>query len=610
MFERHTYSKRERVILLVLFLAIWAFLWIKAVVAPMSHDEVATFFYFVQNHRFLPFFSEADANNHILNSALTTFFYSLFGPLPVALRLASLLSYVLYFLFTIKLSTQIKNALIRWAFVIVFSCSSGMIEFFALSRGYGMSMALLLGSLYYLMLAFQNNQFKYYLSCLFLALLALLANLTLLVTFLIIFVWLLLLNILKFEKGIKRNSILIISYIVLALIPLLGFLKYIFLLQNTGALYYGSLSGFWTLTVHTLSYMFTGFSGPMVPYVILFLFVFISILFVLIIAKEKIILLLTDSKLIFFILLCGNIAAIIYMGRVMRVNYPEDRTGLYLFPFFIGSLCFLLDRIIELWNKKWALLFLLPLLFFPLNFIYTLNFSRCNVYIEDRFPERYFDIISAAQKSGDFPATVGGNSVKLFCWTYFNYCHQGTQGAVHYWNFPSTDEEYQIVRTDEIPGWKNSYDSIDYDKHSRLLLLKRKIAYTRVLLDSLCLSSPLEVNGEYLDLCQYKTDSLLGKTLYLGYKLNFSTAMAPFNSRVVIDVCDKDGKSLVYEYICLNWLKLHYSGKEQNFINGMLIHKIPPEAASIKSYIWNLDKATYLVKGSVYLFSLAIPEKH
>jgi hypothetical protein len=604
MTETSAFSKKERILLFALFAAIWAFLWIKAIVAPMSHDEVATFFYYVQNHRFLPFVTQADANNHILNSAFTTLFYSLWGASPIVLRLESLLSFAVYFFFTVKISAHLKNKLVRWAFIIVFASASGMIEFFALSRGYGMSMAFLLGSLYYLMQTLQQNRALTYAASLLMGVLALSANLTLLVSFLIVFAWLLMRQLIQFRGGLKRNVAILISTIFLFIIPLWVLMKYIFHLQSAGALYYGSLSGFWQLTVNSLSFMFTGCNGPVVPFIILFLFINAAAIFLAILYKEKLLPLLTEPAMVFFVLLCANIAALLLMGRLLKVNYPEDRTGLYLFPFFIGSLCFLTDKALALWNRKWLLILLLPLMFFPVNFLYSLNFSRCNIYIEDRFPQRYFDRVSSAQRPGDFPPTVGGNSVKLFCWTYFNYRSGGTQGAVHFWNFPSIDEEYQIVRPDEIPAWKNSYDSIDYDKYSGLLLLQRKSTYTRVLLDSLSVSTPAEIKDEYFDLCTFSADSLRGKTLYLGYKLTFSTAEAPFNTRVVIDVGDKDGKSLAYEYISLNWLKLHYEGNSTNFINGMLIHKLPPEAVSIKSYIWNLDKAPYSVKGNVYLFNL------
>jgi len=124
------------------------------------------------------------------------------------------------------------------------------------------------------------------------------------------------------------------------------------------------------------------------------------------------------------------------------------------------------------------------------------------------------------------------------------------------------------------------------------------------LLDSVSILSKPEYSEEFFDLCKYKTDSLVGKTLYLGYKLTLSTTEIPFNTNVVIDISDNNGKPLVYQYICLNWLKLHYSGESQNFFNGMLIHKIPPEAATFKSYLWNLHKVPFSVKGSLYLFQL------
>jgi len=175
---------------------------------------------------------------------------------------------------------------------------------------------------------------------------------------------------------------------------------------------------------------------------------------------------------------------------------------------------------------------------------------------------------------------------------------------VHYWNFPSTDEEYQIAGAHEIPEWKMHYDSIDYDKPTGLFLLKRKTAYERILLDSLAVSTPATFNGEYFNLVEAKAGSLRGKMLYMGYRLTFASAATPFNTRIVIDIGDNNGKSLAYEYISLNWLKLHYTGDGQNFINGMLIHQIPPQAATIKSYIWNLDKTDYTMKGKIYLFEM------
>jgi hypothetical protein len=598
------FSKQERIVLFALFVAIWSYLWLKSILAPMSHDELATFYHFIQHTAFLPFFCHLDANNHVLNSALTSLFYILFGNSPFVLRLANLLSFIPYFYFAVKLSTHLKSGIIRWVFIITLSTSAGLIEFFALCRGYGMSMAFLLGSIYYLMQIFKTNQTKYFLLCLLLALLAFAANLTLLVSFLIIFVWILSHYILKFNSGFRRNLTLILAYLFMAIIPIAVFLKYIFLLQKTGALYYGNLSGFWQLSIHSISFMFTGIASPFFPYLFLVLFICILLIFILIIFKEKITNLFFDPAMIFFMLLCLNIISILLMGKVMKVNYPEDRTGLYLFPYFIGSLCFLSDKAILLSKKNWILILLFPLVFFPVNLIYSANLGRCNIYLLDRFPQRFFDTVYNHYKPEEFPATIGGNCTKLICWNYYNYRKDGSQSTVQDWNFPSNDEDYQIVMPHDIDRWKTYYDSLDIDKYSGLLLLKKKQPYLRSLIDSILVSSNFSNTEEYFNLFETKTDSLNGKTLYLGYKLNISSCVAPFNAHIIIDVQDKNGKGLYYQNIRLNWLKLHYAGDKINFINGMLIHKLPPEAASLKSYIWNIDKAPYEVSGNLYLYEL------
>jgi len=109
----------------------------------MAHDEIATFHYYVQTARFIPFFSHEDMNNHVINSALSSLFTYIFGLSPLVLRLANLLFFPLFCFFIWKLAIQFKTKLIRWWFIISLFLVQGFIEFFSLSRGYGMSMALL-----------------------------------------------------------------------------------------------------------------------------------------------------------------------------------------------------------------------------------------------------------------------------------------------------------------------------------------------------------------------------------------------------------------------------------------------------------------------------------
>ncbi len=604
MTETNVFSKKEKTILFILFLAVWVYLWLKAVWAPMMHDEIATFFYFVQNKTFVPFFSEWDANNHVLNSALTSVFFTLFGDAPVVLRMPNLLMFPVFFYFSLCLSANISNKTIRWVFILVLCCSIALVDFFAICRGYGMSMAFLMGSIHYLIKVFRDNKFKHQLYCLLLSLLALSANLNLMISFLMVLGLLIFQSILSFQRDIKKNLSLLALYLFLGVVPLLFFIAYMFQLKAHAALYYGSLLGFWKLTVFSLCTMITGMTNWIFPYIFMTLFFIMLFMAAMLSIKKINFKLITQPYLTFFILLCGNMAAILFLGKVMKVNYPEDRVGLYLFPYFIGSVCFLTDKFMAVWNKKWILLVLVPLVFFPVNFVYTLNFSHNNIYLQDRYPKRFFDKVVQQGSSDQYPATIGGNSVKHFCWTFFNYRSGGTQSAMQYWNFPSTDEEYQIARTDEIANWRNYYDSIDYDRSSQLILMKRKTTWHKTLLYSAEIPKADNFNGEFFDISRIKTDSLIGKTLYVGYKLSFQTLAVPFNTRLVIDVSDSAGKGLVYQYISLNWLKLHYTGPGLNLVNGMLVHKLPPEAATLKTYLWNINKIPYSVSGNIFVYEM------
>ena len=81
-----------------LFVFLWGYLWLRAIYTQLTHDETATFFRYIQPGLFMPYAHELSANNHILNSILSYFFYSVFGVSPMVLRLANLLAFPLYFI--------------------------------------------------------------------------------------------------------------------------------------------------------------------------------------------------------------------------------------------------------------------------------------------------------------------------------------------------------------------------------------------------------------------------------------------------------------------------------------------------------------------------------
>jgi len=88
---------------LILFSLLYVYIILRAILVPMAHDEVATFFHFVHTGHFLPHQAIQDANNHLLNSFLTWIFYTITGsPLPLTLRLSNLIFFPLFFYFLFK----------------------------------------------------------------------------------------------------------------------------------------------------------------------------------------------------------------------------------------------------------------------------------------------------------------------------------------------------------------------------------------------------------------------------------------------------------------------------------------------------------------------------
>src|SRR3954465_10567066 len=62
---------------------------------PFSHDEAATYFYYIQSGSFLPFSSHVDANNHFLLSACSWLCFKVAGPAKIVLRMPCLASFML-----------------------------------------------------------------------------------------------------------------------------------------------------------------------------------------------------------------------------------------------------------------------------------------------------------------------------------------------------------------------------------------------------------------------------------------------------------------------------------------------------------------------------------
>lgn len=293
--------------------AVFVFLSWRAWNIQVTPDEAYTFNAFIQSCNSLTPWVKWEANNHLLNTLFSAASVNLFGPYLFALRLANLLSWLLFAWAAFQLTLPIRSTWARSAGLVVLSSSPLLLEFFGLSRGYGMSMALMLLSLVFLRKILEGNINSSW-WWLLVAVLILLANLNLLpfiaLSGFVVYV------------SMKRAKALFLATL---LIILAAFAWYGFKLKAEGLLYFGG-QGFWTDTVGKSLFLMTGTAWGQRFYVLLL----IPLTLGLIRSKPG------DPRgpehfpFLILLLLVLQVSGVIFQHMLLQTPYPEGRTAMHL----------------------------------------------------------------------------------------------------------------------------------------------------------------------------------------------------------------------------------------------------------------------------------------
>ncbi|HSR54348.1 MAG TPA: hypothetical protein VLV83_26270 [Acidobacteriota bacterium] len=133
---------------------------LRAYYLSFTPDESRTYLTFVQSSLFqiLTFSTPIEpghlANNHVLNTMLTKLSAFFLGDSPLALRLPNVAAHVLYLTAAYKVSFRvIRQDLLAFCTFVILSSNPYVLDFFSLSRGYGLAMSFSLVALYLLLRA-------------------------------------------------------------------------------------------------------------------------------------------------------------------------------------------------------------------------------------------------------------------------------------------------------------------------------------------------------------------------------------------------------------------------------------------------------------------------
>ncbi len=587
---------KEVSVYILLSLILFIYLLIRAIYVPFTHDEASTFFRFVQPHNLMPEFSREALNNHFVNTILTYLSYIIFGSSKIALRLPNLLISLVYFVFVYKLAQFLNRRVYRWGFIIVMLFTHFFVEFFAVSRGYGMSMAFFMAAFYYLMKAIRTNNLTNHIYVSLFSLLMVAANINMVIPSIAIVIFQV------FQIFFQRKNIpsgkkwIIPSFLFISFITISSAFIYLTKLKEYDAFYLvPENAGFFDSTVITLMNMLTGASNIFGLTVLLLLSAIMIFIAARQLISQKFNFLFSVNSIFLFVLLV-SITGIFLVVNLLNVNYPEDRVAIYLFPLAVGSLFFVFDSVK---GKKYRFLYLMliPLLFFPVHFMSSINVSYVNGYIIEAIPQRFYEAISSEHKKNNVIPTIGGSNMRQFAWTYINFINGGDENSIDWAGYPDTVSYFQILETNRYPLNLNAYDSIDHANYSGLTLYKRKQKVSKTKVKEVSFHEPQKILGnEYCNLMEI--DLISDKGYYFEFNMSIVGAEIPFTSWLVLQVVNNKNNTVVYKYIPFNWIKDGVINEICDFSQSIFLDKIPEDAYKIKIYIWNKDKKTFTLNSA------------
>jgi len=347
---------------LALSLLTGIFLITKAVVSPLVMDEATTFLDFVHTSDYFPGQGRWVANNHLLNSFLVAISTQLFGISEWAIRLPNLLAFFVFTRYIYLWGTQMQNNFARILFPVSVFASLYFIEFFAVARGYGLSLAFVFGGAYHLVKYVGSTSKKHlFLSFAFMGL-AIFANLNM--QFIYVVWWAIIFW--NSRKQIVKN----LWFLALSLIPILLTTWISFVLKSHGGLalgHNGNLLNTLKLLLYNVS--FTHSFWWFATVILLFLITLLGTAFSLQKVKTKKL----QPLHILLLFIGGNLLLVVASHFFLGVLYPVHQAAMHWFilglPAFYLSLQYLPKKL-----QNIAVLGGVLLLGFQLNYMGQ-NFS-------------------------------------------------------------------------------------------------------------------------------------------------------------------------------------------------------------------------------------------
>jgi len=377
---------------------------------------------------------------------------------------------------------------------------------------------------------------------------------------------------------IQIGSLLLIGWLTYPLI------EYGLLLKNNGALYYGSLNGFWEVTGKSLAQFVLFAEGPAIKWgVIIALLVIVTESFVRLL-EFKWWDFLHNYCTIAIYFLVGNIIMTWGLAQVLHINYPEDRAGIYFVVLFLLAAIYTIDNI--QWKYS-GILFL----FFPITLLYNINLSQTVVTPDQLLSREFYNKI---REYVDPAHSLQMYTTQHLAWAYYERSqehkifalNQRTPSPIH--DVVVTRQPFYIAKND------TSFKSVTRDPLTNDHLLIQKEALNRD--QFVKKETPLSWNAnEFNELLSLSTVDSLGAENVL-FQIHGSIEIDSIYTDItlVFSGKDEDGKQIYYSSYPLRW----YFGARNLTFDFTLNHPVAfkkEDIHSMKIYVWNPRHQSFIM---------------
>ena len=239
--------------MVILSLGFFSLVVLRALKLSVTHDEAYTYLHYVSQSwwNIIIYKPPHIPNNHILNTLLIKMSCGILDCNPFTLRLPNVIFSLVYFWYAASIAKSFRFPGIQILAFLALCLQVYFFDFFALARGYGMGLALMLASVYHLYKYRELNNGHHIWRTLIFAAFAVYANFTFLYAFVALTMLLVILWLQEGNGGTKTIGILLRPVLIVSSI-LFAFI--VIPLKNISGDLFGGDTSFWRDSVNSLTW--------------------------------------------------------------------------------------------------------------------------------------------------------------------------------------------------------------------------------------------------------------------------------------------------------------------------------------------------------------------